>query len=174
MSWRGKRDSIIYSCNDGLINPMDSMGDGNRMIRRAVRADIPAVMEIWLDTNSKAHDFIASDYWKKNYAAVEQVLPEAEVYVCEKYGKILGFIGLMNNYAAGIFVREEYQSQGIGKALLDYVKTEKRELSLHVYEKNGRAVRFYLREGFVKTKEQIEEENQEPEYEMRWRKEAME
>lgn len=151
---------------------MDSMGIGKRIIRRAVRADIPVVMEIWLDTNCRAHNFIAPDYWEKNYGTVEQMLPDADIYVCEGYGKIQGFIGLVDNYVAGIFVREEYRSQGVGRALLDYVKAQKRELSLHVYGKNERAVQFYLREGFVKIKEQIEEENREPEYEMRWRKEG--
>lgn len=139
------------------------------MIRKMNGADIPVVMEIWLETNIKAHDFILSEYWKKNYAAVGQMMQDAEIYVCEKHGEIQGFVGLADNYVAGIFVKEKYQSEGIGKALLDYVKEGKEELVLHVYEKNERAIKFYLREGFVKVKEQIEEENQEWEYEMRWR-----
>ena len=139
------------------------------MIRKMNGADIPVVMEIWLETNIKAHDFISSEYWKKNYAAVGQMMQDAEIYVCEKHGEIEGFVGLADNYVAGIFVKEKYQSEGIGKALLDYVKEVKEELVLHVYEKNERAIKFYLWEGFVKVKEQIEEENQEWEYEMRWR-----
>jgi putative acetyltransferase len=139
------------------------------MIRKMNGADIPVVMEIWLETNIKAHDFISSEYWKKNYAAVGQMMQDAEIYVCEKHGEIEGFVGLADNYVAGIFVKEKYQSEGIGKALLDYVKEGKEELVLHVYEKNERAIKFYLWEGFVKVKEQIEEENQEWEYEMRWR-----
>lgn len=139
------------------------------MIRKMNGADIPVVMEIWLETNIKAHDFISSKYWKKNYAAVGQMMQDAEIYVCEEHGEIQGFVGLADNYVAGIFVKEEYQSEGIGKALLDYVKERKEELVLHVYEKNERAIKFYLRESFVKVKEQIEEENREREYEMRWR-----
>lgn len=139
------------------------------MIRKMNGADIPVVMEIWLETNIKAHDFISSEYWKKNYAAVGQMMQDAEIYVCESHGEIQGFVGLADNYVAGIFVKEEYQSEGIGKALLDYVKERKEELVLHVYEKNERAIKFYLRESFVKVKEQIEEENREREYEMRWR-----
>lgn len=139
------------------------------MIRRAEQRDIPDIMKIWLETNIRAHKFISMDYWEKNYAAVEQIMPEAEIYVCIKDGEMAGFIGLMENYAAGIFVKENYQSMGIGKTLLDYVKERREELVLHVYEKNKRGLKFYLREGFVKVGEQLEEENQEWEYEMRWR-----
>lgn len=140
------------------------------MIRKMNGADIPVVMEIWLETNIKVHNFISSEYWEKNYVAVGQMMQNAEIYVCEKHGEIQGFVGLADNYVAGIFVKEEYQSEGIGKALLDYVKERKEELVLHVYEKNERAIKFYLRESFVKVKEQIEEENREREYEMRWSK----
>lgn len=87
----------------------------------------------------------------------------------QRDGEMAGFIGLMEDYAAGIFVKENYQSMGIGKTLLDYVKERRGELVLHVYEKNKRGLKFYLREGFVKVGEQLEEENQEWEYEMRWR-----
>lgn len=139
------------------------------MIRRAEQRDIPDIMKIWLETNIRAHKFISMDYWEKNYAAVEQIMPEAEIYVCIKDGEMAGFIGLMENYAAGIFVKENYQSMGIGKTLLDYVKERREELVLHVYEKNKQGLKFYLREGFVKVGEQLEEENQEWEYEMRWR-----
>jgi len=139
------------------------------MIRRAEQRDIPDIMKIWLETNISAHEFISMDYWEKNYAAVEQIMPEAEIYVCIKDGEMAGFIGLMGNYAAGIFVKENYQSMGIGKTLLDHVKERREELVLHVYEKNKRGLKFYLREDFVKVGEQLEEENQEWEYEMRWR-----
>ena len=139
------------------------------MIRRAEQEDIPQIMEIWLDTNIRAHNFISSDYWKNNYKMVESMMYRAEIYVYEKDRIICGFIGLMKNYIAGIFVGGVYQSTGIGKTLLDYVKRQKDELILYVYEKNKGAVKFYLREDFFKEREQVEEENQETEYEMRWR-----
>ena len=140
------------------------------MIRRAEQEDISKVMEIWQNTNIKAHNFICVDYWKKNYETVESMMHGAEIYVYEKEKMICGFVGLMGNYIAGIFVDCAYQSAGIGKALLDYVKRQKEELILHVYKKNKGAVKFYLREDFLKEREKVEEENQETEYEMRWRR----
>ena len=40
--------------------------------------------------------------------------------------QIEGFIGLNDEYMEGIFVRDEMQSQGIGKLLLKFCKRKKR------------------------------------------------
>ncbi len=138
------------------------------MIRRAKQEDISRIMEIWLNTNVKAHDFIAVEYWKRNYKMVEAMMHDAQIYVYEREGMICGFAGVMGNYIAGLFVAEAFQSEGIGKALLDHLKMQQKELTLHVYKKNEGAIKFYLREGFVKECEQMENENQAIEYEMRW------
>ncbi|WP_277408292.1 GNAT family N-acetyltransferase [Lacrimispora xylanisolvens] len=97
-----------------------------------------------------------------------EILPNASVSVFEENGSIEGFIGLMNNYIAGIFISKDKQSRGIGRQLLHHVKENHNELSLKVYEKNQRAVNFYLREGFLVTEKQEDRENGEVEYEMVW------
>ncbi|NLB88927.1 MAG: GNAT family N-acetyltransferase, partial [Syntrophomonadaceae bacterium] len=79
------------------------------------------------------------------------------------------FIGLSENYIAGLFVEANSQSKGIGKVLLDYVKEKNDELFLHVYKKNERGINFYLREGFVITNEQIDKNTNEIELVMKWR-----
>lgn len=75
------------------------------MIRKMQTADIDRIAEIWLDTNLKAHDFIPSEYWKGNYGAVREMISQAEVYVYidENKNEIQGFIGLDEEYIAGIF-----------------------------------------------------------------------
>lgn len=62
---------------------------------------------------------------ENNIDLVKEMLPQAEVYVYENDCQIEGFIGLNDEYVEGIFVRDEMQSQGIGKLLLNFVK-EKR------------------------------------------------
>lgn len=134
--------------------------------------DISDVLQIWLETNIKAHSFIEKEYWTGNYEMVKQILPEAEVYVYEdeKNGQIVGFIGINNQYVEGLFVKESAQSRGIGKQLLDHAKSRKTELRLGVYQKNVRAVRFYLRENFLIQAEQMDEDTNEKEYIMGWEK----
>ena len=98
------------------------------------------------------------------------MLLDATVFVYEDDNAIMGFIGLTENYVAGIFIDANSQSKGIGKALIDYVKKSYSELSLQVYKKNPRAVNFYLREKFVVSNEQTDENTGETEFVMNWTK----
>ena len=141
------------------------------MIRKLQDADIDRVTDIWLDANLRAHSFISPQYWKGNFETVKKMLPQAEVYVYENDREIWGFIGLNGEYIEGIFVPGEMQSRGIGKRLLDFVKTKKTELRLNVYQKNMRAIRFYQREGFKILREGMDEATGEKDYEMTWRQE---
>lgn len=139
------------------------------MIRRLQKKDVNRVAELWLNTNLKAHDFIPAQYWKSNYDLVKEMLSQAEVYVYEDGQKIQGFIGLDGEYIEGIFVSDEMQSQGIGKTLIDFVKAQKTKLSLNVYQKNVRAIRFYQKEGFEIECEGLDEATGEKDYAMTWR-----
>ena len=141
------------------------------MIRELQKTDIDTVSQIWLDANRDAHDFIPAEYWENNFLPVKKMLLQAEVYVCmdECKNEIEGFVGLDQEYIAGIFVRKEARSGGIGKALLDFVKEKKQELTLNVYRKNERAVRFYEREGFQIIDRTVDKSTDEKEYLMKWK-----
>lgn len=141
-----------------------------RMIRKLKEKDINIVMEIWLETNISAHNFISKEYWMNNYEFVKNELPKSEIYVYEERDNIYGFIGIINGYIEGIFVKEKHQSKGIGKKLLDYCKEKYSKLSLNVYEKNYNAIRFYNREKFKITGKKIDSTTKEVEYDMEWKK----
>ena len=139
------------------------------MIRTFCRPDLDSVAEIWLKTNLSAHGFVPEEYWQENFLPVKEMLGKAEIYVYTDGGEIQGFIGLDGNYIAGIFVRQEAQSRGIGRKLIAFVKEKKPELTLHVYEKNQRAVRFYEREGFAVQSGDVDENTGERELLMIWK-----
>lgn len=138
------------------------------MIRSLHKEDIDRVAAIWLESNIKTHDFIPQAYWERHFIPVKEQLTQAELYVYEDEKNIQGFIGLEGDYIAGIFVSENSRSRGIGKALMDHVKAKNTKLRLNVYQKNGRALRFYQREGFRIWRERYDEAVGEKEYEMRW------
>lgn len=140
------------------------------MIRKLEKADIGPVMQIWLNGNVEAHPFVPKEYWVTNFDMVQEQISNAEVYVFEADGRIKGFIGLADTYIAGIFVDKNDRSMGIGKQLLTYAKDKKKTLSLNVYQKNKRALDFYRREGFFVSAEGMDEETQNIEYTMSWKK----
>ena len=140
------------------------------MIRELQKSDVDRVADIWLKTNLSAHSFIPEQYWKSNFDAVKEMLPQAEVYVYENDREIQGFVGLCEKHIEGIFVCSEAQSHGIGKLLMDYIKNKKSELSLNVYQKNTRAIKFYKREGFEILCEGFDITAGEKDYLMTWQK----
>ena len=140
------------------------------MIRELRKADIDIVANIWLDTNITAHYFISAQYWKSNFELVKELLLQATVYVYEDNQEILGFIGLNDEYIEGIFVSDEMQSLGIGKALLSYAKDKRSKLFLNVYQKNTRAISFYQREDFKIRCSGIDDATGEKEYTMLWKR----
>ena len=98
------------------------------------------------------------------------MIPLAKIYVyeddCTK--QIAGFIGMNDNYIEGIFVKKAVQSKGIGKQLLNHAKEGKSTLRLSVYQKNKKAIQFYLREEFVIQSENTDNNTDEKEFVMVW------
>ena len=138
------------------------------MIRPFETDDLDRVMNIWLAANTSAHDFIEAGYWQSHFEEVRQLLPQSDVYIFEEDGEIQGFIGLTGDHIAGLFVAPGKQSRGIGKALLDHVKKDRSTLFLKVYQKNIRAIYFYVREGFRIIREDMDESSWEAEYRLTW------
>ncbi len=138
------------------------------MIRNFEIKDIEEVMDIWLETNKKAHPFIDKKYWENNFENVKNAILEAEVYVYEEEKKVVGFVGVVEGYIAGIFVKENSQNNGIGKILVNKCKEKYNRLNLKVYEKNKKAIQFYLSQGFKIVGKNIDEQNDEIEFAMEW------
>ena len=143
------------------------------MIRVLQKRDIDRVAEIWLECNRKAHDFIPADYWRQNFDMVKAMLPQAEVYVYEHERSIQSFAGLSGDYVEGLFVSSESQSRGLGSLLLNHIKETRTTLLLKVYQKNTRAIRFYLRKGFAFLSEGLDEATGEKEYVMIWQEQKI-
>ncbi len=77
---------------------------------------------------------------------------------------------MIDDYIAGIFVKENYQRMGIGHNLINKVKSIHNNLILNVYIKNQTAIDFYKKEGFKVKQISIDEDNNEEEYVMYWKR----
>ena len=139
-----------------------------KLIENINNADLETVTEIWLTSNLDAHAFIDKSYWHKNYSVVKAALPNAKIYAYYHNDVIVGFLGMIDNYIAGIFILKEFQSLGIGTQLLNEVKSGYSKLTLNVYQKNETAIRFYLKHGFKVQKEELDHETNDLELLMEW------
>ncbi|QYN44146.1 GNAT family N-acetyltransferase [Gilliamella sp. ESL0441] len=132
------------------------------MIREYQTPDLDKIMQLWLEGNQQAHDFIDPKFFQQNYEFVKMLIPMSTIYVQDLNG-VKGFIGLTENYISGLFVDKDFQRQGTGKALIDKAKQRFNELLVHVYKKNSAAIDFYLSQNFEIVSESINEETNEPE-----------
>lgn len=120
------------------------------MIRLARAQDMDSVVEIWLLASLQSHDFVdASSWWQVQEDLRIRYLDRASIWVCEEQEEIQGFIALVDDYLAALFVRPDRQGCGVGHALLSQAKRLLPVLRAMVYLENDEALRFYRRHGFV-------------------------
>lgn len=139
-------------------------------IRKATTDHFPHLAQLWLEASLSAHSFIDSAYWTANKQAMEsQYLPSSEVHVCVHNDSVVGFIAMVDNYLAALFIDHSRQGSGYGKLLLNYAKSTRDTITLNVFARNENATAFYRKQGFSIQSEQIDEPTGELEYVMTWK-----
>ncbi len=65
------------------------------MIREAQRSELPAILELWLESTTWGHPFIKANYWRDCIPLVRDAyLANAQNWVWEEDGKLLGLSAL--------------------------------------------------------------------------------
>ena len=124
------------------------------MIRKHTEKDIDEIIEIWYSASSLAHPFLEKAFMEKVKKDMRELyIPNAETWVFEENNSLIGFISMLDNEIAGLFVRPDHHSKGVGTQLVDFVREIHPELEVEVFEKNmiGRA--FYDKYGFRQIKQ---------------------
>lgn len=76
------------------------------------------------------------------------MVPGHEVWVADVAGSVVGFAAIHDDELGHLYVHPRSQGQGVGSALLDVVKSERREgFRLWTFQPNQGARRFYERHG---------------------------
>lgn len=139
------------------------------MIRAYKETDLDRLVEIWYKGSLQAHHFIDADYWKSQMEDMKQkYIPMSETYVYTSESRIVGFISMVDNYLAALFIDVGHLNKGAGKELLEFEKSRKTVMQLKVYKENSSAVRFYEKNGFVIKEELTDEQTHQQEYLMEW------
>lgn len=140
-------------------------------IKKITKKDIPQIVDIWYEVSLQAHDFISRDYWKSSKDQMSnKYIPMSETYKATDGDEILGFISLLDDYLAAIFVKSEFQGKGIGSLLLNHAMALRNTLQLKVFCKNIKSVEFYTSRGFSVISEAKDNETRESELVMQWQK----
>ena len=144
------------------------------MIRKIKEEDLTNVMTIWVKGNFKANYFIEKDYWLEIYNQTKNdFLENFKTYVYIENDQILGFISIYDNEIKAIYVKEENRRNGIGTKLINYYRgniSEDVEISAKVFEKNINGIIFFSKLQFKNSKIQLNEQFNETEYVMTWKK----
>lgn len=121
-------------------------------IRPYLPSDVDAAVDCWLQASRVGHPFLSDEEIARQRRLVRSTyLPEAESYVAEEAGELVGFISLLEAFIGGLFVLPERHGRGIGRALIEHVARRRPRLSVEVYLDNPIAPAFYRRCGFRPT-----------------------
>ena len=141
-----------------------------KQINKLSNTELNTLIYLWLNINIETHTYIDKNYWKSNQDFVKRELAKADIFVYYSEKNIVAFLGLVDNYIAGIFISKQFRDNGIGKQLLNVAKEKNEKLILTVYKKNINAIGFYSAQKFKIVKEQVDLNTSEIEYVMVWEK----
>ncbi|KHF39727.1 GNAT family N-acetyltransferase [Halalkalibacter okhensis] len=133
--------------------------------------EIDALIDIWYQGSIQSHHFISKHYWySQKYEMRNKYIPMSETYVIYHQSKVVGFVSMVDNYLAALFIDTPYQRNGYGKELINFIKRKKSNISLKVYTKNKSAVAFYKKNDFIIKETLLDENTNQEEYLMEWNK----
>ncbi|MEV0370340.1 GNAT family N-acetyltransferase [Streptomyces sp. NPDC050636] len=142
---------------------------GGTTIRRYRAADADTVTDLWSRASKQAHPFIDGEGECERARTLREVyLVQAENWVAERDGTVIGLLGLLPGQAeggveiGGLFVAPEAQGGGTGRQLLEHAAELHGALTLEVFEGNARARRFYAHLGFTERGRRVDEETGHP------------
>jgi ribosomal protein S18 acetylase RimI-like enzyme len=116
------------------------------MLRRATVEDAPSIADIFGRSFGTLRFLPTLHTPEEDRAHFTRLVAEHEVWVAERYGRIVGFAVIQGDELTHLYVEPEEHGRRVGTALLDLVKQERPEgFRLWVFQKNLRARQFYER-----------------------------
>jgi len=120
------------------------------MIREYRSEDTDAVVAVWQAATALAHPFLKEDFVAQEAENLRNIYVQiAETWVMEEDGAVVGFIALIGDEIAGLFLEPAFHGKGLGRAMVDHTVGLKGPLRVEVFERNAIGRRFYERYGFV-------------------------
>jgi putative acetyltransferase len=127
-------------------------------IRHYIDSDLAEVVSSWESATRLAHPFMTEEFLAQERKNLPEVyLPNADTWVAEIDGAVVGFIALIGNEVGAIFVQPTHHGEGAGLALMNKAQEIHGELEVEVFSENTIGRRFYARFGFKQLEEKLHE-----------------
>ena len=121
----------------------------NLIIRKYEDNDLTDVLSVWESASAVAHPFLTDEFLDQERNNIPNMyLPNAETWVAEEGGQVIGFIALIDDEVGAIFVGTEFHHMGVGRALMDRAKDLRGTLDVEVFKENKIGRKFYSGYGF--------------------------
>lgn len=129
------------------------------MIRQYRDQDLEDLLTAWAAASDIAHPFLTQEFLDLERKNIPNLyLPNAETWVCEDEGRVVGFVALLGNELGAIFVHPSHQRRGVGWQLMDKAKELRGELVVEVFKANTIGRAFYVKYGFEIIAEKVHEQ----------------
>ncbi len=129
------------------------------MIRQYEDRDLDDLLTAWAAASEIAHPFLTKEFLASERENIPNLyLPNAETWVYEDDGRVVGFVALIGNEVGAIFVHPSHQRKGVGNGLMDKAKKLREELEVEVFVKNAIGRAFYAKYGFTPVEENVHEQ----------------
>ena len=141
-------------------------------LRPYTTADQEPSIALWLETWKLAYpsiDFDARvDWWRNRWR--DELVPVAQIVVAETDGAVAGFVTIDGaGYLDQLVVAPAHWGSKVATALVDEAKRLSPDgVTLKVNADNVRAIKFYLRNGFVDAGEDFNPGSSRPVRKMAW------
>ena len=130
------------------------------MIRKHKEQDLEQILDIWNQASAIAHPFLNDAFVEKVAEDMRNMyIPNSETWVFQEGNIIVGFVSMLENEIAGLFVLPNNQSKGIGTQLVNFVSKKHSSLEVEVFEKNSIGRAFYHKCGFKQLKQYAHKES---------------
>lgn len=148
---------------------MSDAAVGRPVIRRSAPGETDRIVGIWLEASRLAHAFIPYEFWLCRADEMAKVyLPGSQTYVLDTGFEVAGFLSLVDDQVAALFVAPCHQRLGYGRRLLRFAQDRFAHLSLCVYQQNEHAIAFYRAAGFCISEQRLDLNTREVELLMNW------
>jgi putative acetyltransferase len=128
-------------------------------LRSYRESDEDSSIALWLETWRQAYPSInfdaRVDWWRNRWRT--ELVPVAQIVIAEQDGALVGFVTIDGTgYLDQLVVSPAQWGSDVSRALVDDAKRlSPNGVTLKVNADNIRAIKFYMRNGFVKTGDEV-------------------